>query len=175
MPVLEHDGHTLTESLVVAEYIAEAFAERGTPLMPPGAAARAAARLAIELSPFSYFPILRARDDADAKAAALAELEAALGGFDALLREKGAGDGPFMFDDFSLVEAALAPFAQRMCAVLPALAGVEPRALMGPRLARWCDAVLERESVRESGVADDELRASTTAMLARFAAAEKKT
>ena len=108
--MLEHDGVTLTESLVVAEYVADAF-DGGTNLLPPDdALARATSRLAIELNPFGYFGLLKARAvrDADggaAERAATDELRAALKGFDAFLGTHARGDGPFMFDEFGLVEA----------------------------------------------------------------------
>lgn len=177
--MLEHDGVTLTESLVVAEYVADAF-DGGTNLLPPDdALARATSRLAIELNPFGYFGLLKARAvrDADggaAERAATDELRAALKGFDAFLGTHARGAGPFMFDEFGLVEVNLAPFVQRCCALLPALADVDPRALCAEegldRVGAWCAAVLARPSVIATGVPVDEMTASATAMLARIAA-----
>ena len=72
VPVLQVDDGLLTlcESIVVTEYLAESLGD-GTQLQPASAADRARGRLFTELcsGAFSYFPILRARDDAEKTAA----------------------------------------------------------------------------------------------------------
>lgn len=173
VPVLEHNGNTIVESLVVVEYVSDAFPS-GTRLMPDNASGRAAARLSVELSPFNYFNILRAGDD-QAKADALSDLKTNLAGFDAFLQQANRGAGPFLLEDFSLAECALAPFVQRACILLPHFAQVdllETCTYTGlDRLAAWIEAVLERPSVIASGVPSEAMVASTEAMLKRFSEA----
>ena len=199
--MLEHGGATLAESLVIAEYVADAFAAApgGADLRLPAApAARAAGRLAIELTPFLYWnsrnPVLAAQGDPNAKARALEDLRGALAGFDArLARAAAAGErdgdaarsGPFFYGArFSLVECALAPFAQRFFENLPTLCGVDAWALCedaqalarerggeSGRLVAWCEATLARPSVVATGLDPERVSSSARALDARLAAA----
>ena len=126
VPLLQ-DGEivVLCESLVIAEYIAEKCGPQT--LLPPTAQERAVVRLFTELcgSSFSYFPLLRAKDD---------KLEAAVEGFkeglvnvDTFLTQLGDDKGPFLLGTrFSLAECNVAPFLQRACTILPAFTGTKP-------------------------------------------------
>jgi len=187
----EDDGAVLLcESLVVVEYIAERFAAAvsvggsdGGGILPPSAEDRAKMRLFTELcgTTFSYFPLLRAKDE---------KLETALDSFkeglvsaDSFLSKLGgAEDGPFLFGTrFSLAECNSAPFVQRACTVLPALTGgarsVNPIEICDElqlvRLKEWIEAVLARPSVVATGVRKEDMIESTTRMLERFAAMDK--
>lgn len=170
---MEHDGQVMIESLVVTEYVADAFAA-GSPLLPEDAAGRATARMMVDLNPFNYFGLLRASTP-EAKAEATVALRAGLAGLDAFLKTRGRGDGPWALEEFSVAECALAPFVQRACCILPALTSVDPLALCDEeghsRLAAWIRAVLDRPSVRESGSSEEVMVANTERMLQRFAAA----
>ena len=184
VPVLQVDDGLLTlcESIVVTEYLAESLGD-GTQLQPASAADRARGRLFTELcsGAFSYFHILRARDDAEKTAAAVEELKFALVGVNDFLVDAAADSsdgGPFFFgEQFSTVECIAAPFVQRCLTVLPHFCGPElsPLALCDelklPRLSSWIKAVVARPSVVATGVAQPDMIQSTTNMLERFAAA----
>lgn len=176
VPILEHQGHIIIESLIVVEYVNDAF-PGGTQLFPPDPSSRAAARLSLELSPFSYFDVLRAGNNSEAKTTAVEAFKSNLAGFDLFLAKANRGDGPFLLEDFSYAECALAPFVQRASVLLPHFVGLDllqTCTYMGlDRLAAWIEAVLERPSVRTSGLSSEAMIASTEAMLDRFAAAAK--
>ena len=114
VPVLEADGVTLTESLVVVEYVADT-------LWPQSLTAeeRALGRLASQVSPFTgYLDVLRSRNDPIQLADAVSQFGSKLAHFESFLAAHAAGDGPFLFKDFSFAEAALAPFVARCCLFL---------------------------------------------------------
>ena len=167
-----------TESLVVADYIAEHFGQDSS-LYPSSAKDRATVRLFTELcggSAFSYFPLLRAKDDKE-KETALQTLKDGLVGADAFLKHYKSG--PFLLKDkFSLAECNAAPFVQRACTILPAFANVDPLQLCQElglnHLQQWMKAVVDHPSVSGSGVPKEKLLESTTKMLERFAAMEQK-
>lgn len=196
------DDFVLCESLVVSEYVAEAFSDsRKDCLWLESPEDRAKVRLFTEMcgSAFSYFPMVRAATGGDADdekfTAALESFKEGLVAADAFLRDGCGGgrtspltrskvrgsDGSFLLGDrFSLAECNAAPFVQRCCAILPAFTGpakVDPLLLcdeMGlNRLRRWMDAVLARQSVMDTGVPADAMKESTTRMLERFAAMEQ--
>lgn len=167
----------------MTEYIAERYG--GETLLPPRPSDRATTRLFTELcsSTFSYFPILRAAAGDD-RAAAIKSYREGLIDADSFLRSAaGSGaNGPFLLGDrFSTAECNAAPFVQRACTVLPALADVDPVGMCGElgldRLGRWIGAVLARPSVVATGVEGGDTVRNTEKMLERFsaaAAAEKK-
>lgn len=172
----------LTESMVVAEYIAEQYGRDC--LLPSTAKDRATMRLFTELcgSSFSYFPLLRAKGP---------QLEAAVQTFkDGLVAAnaflKHYQSGPFLMgQQFSLAECVTAPFVQRACTLLPALTGrdEESAVVVNPldicdelglhHLQQWMQAVLARSSVVATSVPKDEMVQSATKMLERFAAMQK--
>lgn len=179
--VLEKDTF-LCESLIVADYIAE----RENILLPPSAEKRAVMRLFTDLCgpSFSYFPLLRAKDEK--LEAALETFREGLVAVDAFLNHHGTNhNGPFLFGDtFTLAECNAAPFVQRACIILPAFTGTEANSVVNPmdicdelnliRLKQWMEAVLARPSVAATGVPVEELIQGTTRMLERFAAMEQK-
>lgn len=134
----------LTESLVVAEYIAEQYGQTsnenddsmdaseeqtpkkvkpGASLCPPSARDRATVRLFTELCggpAFSYFPLLRAKGDAVDDA--VKTFKEGLIGADTFLKHHDSS--PFLLGNrFSLAECNAAPFVQRACTILPAFTG----------------------------------------------------
>lgn len=183
VPLLEvtpSDGDAVfvTESLVVAEYVAEKFGSGGgaAALLPESAEDRAASRLFTELcgGAFGYVAVLRA-PEGERRDAAVRALREGLAGADAFLQRHGSA--PFLLGTrFSLAEANAAPFVQRMCAALPAYGALDPLDLcdeMGlEHLRRWMEAVLARPSVVRTGVPRERLLGNVAAMLERFAAAE---
>lgn len=174
----------VTESLVVADYIAEEFGNDNTkknknlPLLPTSAKDRAATRLFTELcgGGFGYFPILRA-PAGEPREAAVQSLKDGLVNANAFLQHHHSG--PFLLGErFSLAECNAAPFVQRACTILPAFCQVDPLQLCDEleltHLQRWMEAVLARPSVIDTGVTMEKLLEGTTAMLERFAAMEQK-
>jgi len=191
VPVLDiNDGDSvLCESLVVAEYIAELQADTlgakpSSLLLPQRAEDRAVVRLFTELcsSSFSYFPILRAREESKLDAA-VETLKSGLKDVDAFLNTMGSEEGPFLFgNQFSLAECNVAPFVQRACVILPSGLGsgrsINPLELCDtcklPRLKAWIEAVTDRPSVANTGVPRDEMMTNMEKMLKRFEAMEKE-
>lgn len=181
VPLLEVEGVALTESLAVAEFIAESYSEAN--LQPASAINRYVARLFTELcsSSFSYFPILRARGDK--RTAAAQAFRQDMVAVNAFLESKGSSLSPFLLDSFSLAECNLAPFVQRACMLLPELTReeavvVNPLAICDElgldRLKKWIEAVLSRPSVTRTGVPQEQLIDRTGKMLERFAAMDSK-
>nr|CAB3467567.1 unnamed protein product [Digitaria exilis] len=101
VPVLLVDGQPLAESLVIIEYVDEAWPESPPALLPPEPRARAAARFWArffhdEVSPLSRAVVLA---DAEAERAELArEVKARMAVMEAGIAEDFAGDGegPFV-------------------------------------------------------------------------------
>lgn len=180
----------LTESLVVADYIAEQFGEKITTttnnnnlpsLLPALAHERATTRLFTVLcggSAFSYFPLVRDAEG-EKREAAMQTFQDGLVGANAFLKHHHNSAGPFLLGDrFSLAECNAAPFVQRACTILPAFCQIDPLELCDElkldHLKQWMEAVLARPSVIATGVSKEKLLEGTTAMLARFAAMEQK-
>lgn len=181
VPVLDVAQGTLVlcESIVIAEYLADEFGEGS--IQPKSSADRARSRLFTELcsNAFSYFPILRVRDDVGKRATALENLKFSMAGVNDYLTQHGKDDGPFLFGrDFSTAECIAAPFVQRACVILPTFCGPEisPLAICDElklsRLSTWIKAVLARPSVSATGVKEPDMVKSVEAMLTRFAAAD---
>lgn len=180
----ENHDFLLCESLVVAEYIAEAYGQDS--FWTPSPEDRARVRLFTELcgSAFSYFPLLRLRagttGDGMLESAALQSFKEGLVAADAFLRGYNEEEeGTFLLGErFSLAECNAAPFLQRCCAILPEFTGVDPLQLCDElglgRLKGWIEAVLARPSVVKTGVSMEGMLESTTRMLERFAAMEKQ-
>lgn len=172
--MLEHGNVQLIESLVISEYVAEAFADVGTALMPTGPQARARVRLFIDMwgKSINYFSLLRATTD-EAKQEALQALVKGLGVVDCAL-QKSPSSGPYLCDDFTLAEVCTAPFVQRMLVLLPAVASVDPLEICrthGYSRARdWMMAVSERPSCVSSLPPSSQLIDGYQKMVARFAA-----
>eukprot|EP00977_Amphora_coffeiformis_P022569 scaffold11046_cov183-Amphora_coffeaeformis.AAC.21 len=165
----------LTESLVLTEYIAE---EHGRDkLLPPKATDRATMRLFTELcgSSFSYVPILRA-GEGDENESAVQAYKEGLVKVDAFLKHYQSD--PFVCgNQFSLAECNTAPFIQRACAILPAMAKVDTLAICDElglaHLQRWIQAVLARPSVVDTGVSPDEMVQKARQLLERLTTMSK--
>jgi glutathione S-transferase len=180
VPLLQDGSAVFCESLVVAEYIAEQYCND---LLPPTAQERAIMRLFTELcgSSFSYFPLLRQKDEK--LDAAVESFKDGLINVDTFLSKLGNNKGPFLFGSrFSLAECNAAPFVQRACTILPAFTGgakpINPIEICEDlgltRLKQWIEAVLSRQSVVATGVAKEDMVKSTTKMLERFAAMDEQ-
>ena len=153
VPVLEvtrDDGSkvVLFESVVINEYLDDAT--EGS-MLPADPLDRAHSRAWIEFGTAvlsDAFSVTSAKDEAELLVV-LKKLGAKL---DRLERE--IGEGPFFLGaEVSLVDAAFTPALQRLSwadEIHPAMAIFEGR----PKIARWWNALAERESVRGSAVHD---------------------
>lgn len=166
------DDTVLIESMVIVEYLEECHG------VPQSAAARARCRLWATLVPswLQWFSVLRTEAGSEAEAIAVAKLRDGLRAMDRLLMD-GAGDGPFVLgSDFSLAEAATAPFAQRLVVVLPKLRPElgEPLDWIAAdgltRLSEWMGAVCSRPSCVDTLPPAEVLQESYERLLERFKA-----
>ena len=151
VPLLEVGGSALLiESAVICEFLEELAPGDN----PPSAADKATARLFATLAQptLSFVPILQANIGSEQEAKEVASLVERLRALDQFLIRYAAGQGPFLLgESFSLAECSLAPFVQRLVAVLPGLRPqINPLALLEEaglaRLGRWMQAVTQRES-----------------------------
>lgn len=136
VPVLVHDDLVVRESLVIDEYLEDAFPEPA--LLPAGARARARVRLAIDgFTDLSgpYYRVRRARREGDAAAEAAAR-PALEGAADAL--EAHLAEGPYVAGgEHTLADPSWWPWVVR----LPGL-GVSLDAR--PATSAWCDRLAAR-------------------------------
>ena len=179
VPVLEMEsGQVLVESLVIVEYLADHFKDQGTALLPPDAMTRAVCRLWNDVaSPFSsYITLLRAKDDPEALEKAIDDFKLGLSGMDQFLKTRSTDTSPFLCDEFTIAEAATAPFVCRACANLPHFLGprADPMVLCQEggldRLSSWIEAVRSRSSVVNTMVSPEEMVESAEKFMARLAA-----
>lgn len=150
VPLLRVDGDAVIfESAVINEYLDEITPP---PLHPADPLQRALNRGWIEFGSeclVNQYQLLTASDDArfDQRRAALAEKLERL--------ETVVSDGPyFNGPDLSLVDTAYAPLFMRL--EILHRRGVLDTPLAGPRVGRWCDALLALPAVRESVVPEFE-------------------
>ncbi len=148
VPVIRHDGFTLWESATVNEYLDASFG--GVALRPADERGRAVMRNEIRHFDSVFLPtlykLLFAQD-----AAAQDELRnATIAGLDFLEHRLGEiqGAGPYWLgSEFSLADAAMWPFFERIEAVFNYYRGLELPSRCR-RLKRWYAAAAERPSVR---------------------------
>ena len=176
VPILQtaQDG-VLIESMVILEYLDDLIDSDKY-----SAAERARARLWATLVPtwLSWFTILRADAGSEEEASAVAKVREGLRAMDKFLSAgaEAAADGPYVLGgDFSLAEAATAPFVMRLMNVLPGLRPeLDPAVWLADdgleRLERWTRAVCARPSCVETLPPTTELQASYTKLLERFKA-----
>jgi len=173
VPILAVEEDVLIESMVIVEYLEECHG------VPRSAAAKARCRLWATLVPswLQWFSVLRAEAGSDAEAAAVAKLRDGMRAMDRLLLDGAGGDGPFVLgSDFSLAEAATAPFVQRLVAVLPKLRPElgDPQQWIADddltRLSEWMSAVCSRPSCVETLPPAEVLQESYERLLERFKA-----
>jgi glutathione S-transferase len=154
VPLLVDDGFAVWDSLAIAEYLAERFADRQ--LWPADAKARARAR-SICAEMHSGFAELRGTFGMNIEAAMpevgermLRENAGAardLKRIDAMWREAlQASDGPFLFGSFSIADAFFAPVCTRIrtfaLPVGPEAAAYARRILALPAFREWETAAL---------------------------------
>lgn len=160
--------HALYESLVVCEYLDEAFDGEGEKLLPGGAYERARCRLWIDHVATRIVPgFYRVLQHTPEKPYSLTEArEELVKHIKTFVRELDP-EGPwFLGEKFSLVDVALAPWAKRLFIIdhyKDGGSGVPgPEAVQGEdgevwkRWNVWFDAVKERQSVKETWSDDEE-------------------
>ncbi|CAL4963254.1 unnamed protein product [Urochloa decumbens] len=145
VPVLLHAGRPVCESLLILEYLDDAFPGTGPPLLPADPLGRAAARFWAayvdgELLS-SWLAIHAAAATEEEKAAAVARTLAAVDTLEGALADKDAErcEGWFGGGGVGLVDVALGGFVPAIQASEPTtgLRVVDPA--RAPRLAAWVD------------------------------------
>jgi RNA polymerase-associated protein len=135
VPVLVVDGQAIPESMVILPYLEDRFPSPA--LLPADPAARARLRLLVDragpLGPAGYKLVKGAPEERPAAEALVRETLRAL--------EPRVAEQGYLGGDFSLADAAVAPFVARLPAHLRAAA------LDLPRLARWEALGFARPSV----------------------------
>mmetsp|Transcript_2403 Transcript_2403/g.5566 ORF Transcript_2403/g.5566 Transcript_2403/m.5566 type:complete len:276 (+) Transcript_2403:130-957(+) len=155
LPALDNDGEHVQDSLILLEYIHEAFI--GPPLLPTTPYLRAKVRLwtrHVDAHIVPHFELLLSAQDSQQRCQARTELLQGLADFEAAMAPEA--EGPFFLgDDFSMADVALAPWWQRMCTVLRAYRKFDPSAC--PRLQAWFEAVEARPSFQRTVVDPERL------------------
>ncbi|XP_020595124.1 glutathione S-transferase U19-like [Phalaenopsis equestris] len=145
IPVLLHDGKPICESLIIIEYIDEAFPAK-THILPSEPYARSQARFWADFIDKKVYDcgskLLKSNGEAQEEAkrefiGILKTLETELG-----------GKTYFGGDDFGLADIAFAPFTSWFYC-FEAFAGLSVEKEI-PKLAAWGKRVMERESVAKS-------------------------
>jgi glutathione S-transferase len=153
VPVLRvDDSVSLFESNAIAEYLDETIAPR---LHPSDPVARALNRAWTDYLPTFSSTVTGhayAKTEADYNAS-IAGIETAFGRLEQALEKNGAGRF-FNGEDYSLVDAAYAPFLQRYAFLdrIKPLGKIEAY----PRLKAWSDALLARKSTHSFPAAEFE-------------------
>lgn len=117
VPVLQHAGTVIWDSLAIAEYLAERFPEAG--LWPKDSAARAAAR-SISAEMHAGFAALRRQMPMNCRATGrrVERSQALERDIDRIVEIWGDAltsyGGPFLFGDFSIADAMYAPVVLRL-------------------------------------------------------------
>ncbi|KZO91656.1 glutathione-S-transferase [Calocera viscosa TUFC12733] len=144
VPAIKYRGKHLHESLVICDFLEEAYPETPS-LYPKDPYDRAQARLAIDVVSKSFLPAffrLLQSQEAEKQAQALEEV------YQGLRKYSERIQGPFYFGtQFTLADIVLAPWAAR-------LHRVEKHrnfsaSAVGPKFEQWVAAVKGRESVRK--------------------------
>ena len=148
MPAVEYQGKALYESLVLCEFLEDAYPKNTPHLLPTDAYTRAFIRLWIDFVSKSiiptYFRLLQAQDK-EKQDAALADFISAL----RTISEKRQKGGPyFLGNEFSLADIAIAPFAVRDY-IVKEHRGYR-REDVSNDWVEWAKALESRESVKKT-------------------------
>jgi glutathione S-transferase len=161
----------LYESTVICEYLEEAYPDSGPRLLPQEPYERARCRLWIDhvgsrIVPAWYRLMQHTADKPYSIEEAREGLHRHLKAFAKEMVDSGSGDGPwFLGREFSLVDIALVPWAQRLPLIdhyKPGGVGIPEKGQRGEdeevwgRWDKWLEAVLERKSTKETASEEQE-------------------
>lgn len=149
VPVLIHDGRPVCESLVVLEYLDEAFAGTGPTLLPGDPYDRAAARFWASYVNDTFFPawrVLFRSTTAEQRAEAFKDVLRHVETLDRAFEECSKGKAFFGGDGIGIVDLALGSFLVWI-RVVDELAGTN--LLDGTKLAPWAERFLAVDAVAE--------------------------
>lgn len=148
VPAVEFNGKALYESLVICEFLEDAYPSHTPRLLPSDPYERARARIWIDhitkffLPPF--FRLLQSQEKAK-QDEARQDVYKAL----SMLAKQRKEGGPFFFgEEFSLVDIAIAPWAERDY-IITEHRGYK-REEVGNGWKEWADALEKRESVKKT-------------------------
>lgn len=175
VPALEYNGKALYESLVLCEFLEDAYPERAPRLLPEEPYERARVRIWVDhiskrVVP-AFYRALQAQD-LDAQREGCEELSAALGELAAARAQVAAehgGGSYFLGGQYSLVDVAVTPWVCREF-LLEEYRGFR-RADVPHGWAAWAEALEARESVKKtlsvSGVSVDRMFSGVRLMMLR--------
>ncbi|XP_057976667.1 probable glutathione S-transferase [Malania oleifera] len=146
VPVLIHNGKPVCESLVIVQYIDEAWKDKSPPLLPSDPYERAKARFWADFVDKKIYEIQRRLGWGPLKDRAIAknELIECLKVLEVELGEKTYFGG----ESFNIVDIAFVPFSARFYAY--ETFGNFSMAVECPRLVRWVQRCMQKESVAKS-------------------------
>ncbi|KAJ7105839.1 glutathione S-transferase [Mycena epipterygia] len=139
VPMIDDDGFIVYESRAICRYLAEKYANKGTPLLPTSLKNKAVFEQAASIELATFFPLVvkapRLSIDKAALAQAKSELSAKLDVYEVILEKQKFLGG----DEFTLADLF-------HLYVLPMLAdaGFDVMANKGPNVTRWWNDIISR-------------------------------
>jgi len=152
VPVLVHNGNPVSESLITLEYIDEVWPS-SNPLLPANPYDRARARFWADFIDKKFYDnaavrILRCTGDAQEEGKR--DMLEYLGLLEGALKELSGGNNPFFGGErFGFMDIAFIPFASWFCAWETLGNWKIPLETDFPRLHKWVNTCMERESVKK--------------------------
>ncbi|KAJ6463179.1 glutathione S-transferase [Mycena vulgaris] len=148
VPFIDDDGFILYESRAICRYLAEKYADQGTPLLPTDLKAKALFEQAASIECATFNPLVtKVRDetffkprrglptDQTALAAAVSQVSATLDVYEVIL-----GNQKFLAGN----EITLADLFHLYFAPLMAGSGVDLMSRQGPNVTRWWNDLIQR-------------------------------
>jgi glutathione S-transferase len=175
VPILEDNGLKMIESGIIASYVEEKYGS----MLEVGAEDMAIARLFVDTFDKTLggltMQILKAAGDPVTTSAVVDSIRNSIKVLEVFF-QKHSTNGPFVLSKkFTFAETMTAPFIQRLLPVAKHFLQVDVLLLCteekAPRLTEWIAATLERESVANIKVQDEQLVMAYDKMKARFASA----
>jgi glutathione S-transferase len=158
VPTIKHGETTLYESLVINEYLCEAF---GSDLMPQDAVGRAKARILISRCDAKFVKLgysylaHKATEDSDKEEQLRSRLEEELHFLDNAIANSGGAY--FLGDKLTLVDIAFIPFFQRMSIALKCFKNFDIQSLNLSHLNSWLNLISQRESCLKTQMPADKI------------------
>eukprot|EP00762_Andalucia_godoyi_P008355 ANDGO_07319.mRNA.1 Glutathione S-transferase L1 len=151
VPALQHDGFTLYESSICAEYLDEAFPNPEKDLMPADAKSRGRIRLLINICNNDFVDAFYANLFKSSEETQK-DFEEALAQVETLI------DGPFFLGNrISLADFCFVPFFERICLQSEFAKLDENWADKYPRIKEWMARMEELEACKKERLERDEL------------------